>query len=369
MARKLHTASPRLLRAFKHAALAGLVAALLPSLAPERPAFAAPIDAPAVHPIMAGLETVATRMSALGTKLQLSSLEWQSLAIGARQLTDPETGAPYRTAKGSPLLHWVFEPLTTGAPGAPAVPAPNAPAPETVLFLGGVHGDELSPLYTSFRVLLELTKEPTRRPQGIRLVYVALVNPDGLHSNYGARKNGNDVDLNANLGSMTPESETRFVIDLIDRYKPSHVISLHGPFGWVDYDGPALEPGAPAAERDHILEWTTRVADAGHGKLALKNEFPVSPGSLGSYGGVQRGLHVMTLELPHALAGWSLVDWDECSEAVFTSLTIRAPKPPAPVLAVASVAPPAAAVSNASIASIASSVPPSAALSLIARAK
>ncbi len=325
MARVLPTARRRLLLAASFAATA--LAACAATTGHGRVAVAAngaPASADSAHPIWRGIQTVAAKLTALGTKLQVSSLEWQYLAFGARQLTDPETAAPYRTSRGSPLLYWLFEPDPRARSGRPI---------ETVLFLGGVHGDELSPLYSSFRVLLELTKDPARRPAGIRLVYVPIVNPDGLHDTFGARKNANGVDLNANLGSMSPEAETRFVIALLDRYAPTHVVSLHGPFGWVDYDGPALGPDASAADRDHVLEWTARVANASHGKLALKNEFPVSPGSLGSYAGEQRRLHVVTIELPHALAGWSEVDWADCSAAVFESLTLR---PVSPVAGVSS---------------------------------
>lgn len=361
--------------AYRRVLLASALAAAVVSPAVMgRDCEAAASASPApVHPIVAWTESVSSKMTSLGTGLSLSPLEWQSLATGARELLDPDTGVSYRSAKGTPLLYWLFEPPSvSGVSGVSGVPAAGQGAgqpPDTLLFLGGVHGDELSPLHASFRVLLELSKDPARRPPGIRLVYVPLVNPDGLRGSVGVRTNGNDVDLNANMLSDAPESETRFVIHLLDRFRPSHVVSLHGPFGWVDYDGPALEPGAPAVDRDHVLEWTSRTAAAAKGKLGVRNDYPEGPGSLGNYAAGQRKLHVMTLEFPHALPGWSAIDWTECGPAVFEAIAVR-PLPRAPVAsAIASTAPSASVVAAPSLPqSLPQSLPPSAAMSVIARA-
>jgi protein MpaA len=74
------------------------------------------------------------------------------------------------------------------------------------------------------------------------------------------------------------------VMELIDRYRPRLIVALHAPLEVVNYDGPARE----------IAEQM--------GKL---NGYPVSgsigyptPGSLGTYAGVERGIPIITLELP-----------------------------------------------------------------------
>lgn len=310
-------------------ALALGLAAACPTVATrDRIAVAAPASSVApAHPIWTWVESVSAKLTALGTGFRASPAEWQQLAIGARQLIDPDTGAPYVTSRGNALLYWLFEPASPRAAGAD----------DAVLFLSGVHTDELSPLCASFHALFALQKDPSLRPPS-RLVYVALVNPDGLRATLGARRNGNDVDLNANLQTRPMETENRFVVQLLDLYKPAHVVSLHGPFGWVDYDGPGMAADAAPADREHMTEWSARVAAAGRVPLPVRNDFPDSPGSLGAFAGAQRRLHVMTIELPHFLAGECDGDWAKYGGAVLESVRVRSPASAAPS-AIASAAP------------------------------
>ena len=60
------------------------------------------------------------------------------------------------------------------------------------------------------------------------------------------------------------------------------IISVHAPFGVLDFDGPA-----PAPKR--------------FGRLTL-NPVGVYPGSLGNYSGKFRNVPVITIELPNAQA-------------------------------------------------------------------
>jgi hypothetical protein len=63
-------------------------------------------------------------------------------------------------------------------------------------------------------------------------------------------------------------------------FQPDLIVSIHAPYGVLDFDGPTEPP--------------RRL-----GRLYL-DQVGVFPGSLGNYGGVHRGMPVVTIELPHA---------------------------------------------------------------------
>lgn len=135
---------------------------------------------------------------------------------------------------------------------------------------------------------------------------VPLLNPDGMLRVPETRTNASGVDLNRNF--PTPdwdttalpywekrtrrdprrfpghkplsEPETRWLARIIERFRPHAVVSVHAPFGVLDYDGPRVPP-----------------RQIGFLKLHLLGAYP---GSLGNYAGVYLGVPVITLELPHA---------------------------------------------------------------------
>jgi hypothetical protein len=76
------------------------------------------------------------------------------------------------------------------------------------------------------------------------------------------------------------EPESRWVNEEIDRFKPDVIISVHAPFGVLDFDGPA-----PVPQRFGLLRF---------------NRVGVYPGSLGNYLGLYKNTPVITLELPNA---------------------------------------------------------------------
>lgn len=262
-------------------------------------------------------------MSAVVTRLhadvEMPSLAWQWLAFGAQQLDDPETQRPFRTSRGSPLLFW------TVTPGAPSV------STETVLFVGGTHADEVHAIHASFRALFALAQEPSKRPAGTRVVFVPLLNPDGIlriesfpKAEVGSRKNGNEVDLNRNLSDPNPETETRFLKALVARFSPSHVVSLHGPYGWLDYDGPADAPGASAEVRAHRDAWLARTAKGGKLALPVHEGGEALDGSLGTWAGTEKKLHVLTFELPAPQGPQTCAwQWAQYGDAVLASLAVR----------------------------------------------
>jgi len=81
--------------------------------------------------------------------------------------------------------------------------------------------------------------------------------------------------------SSLSEPETRFLNSQIESFKPQLVVSIHAPYGLLDFDGPMAPPRQLGALR---LE-----------------QVGVFPGSLGYFGGLKKGLPVVTIELPNAL--------------------------------------------------------------------
>ena len=176
--------------------------------------------------------------------------------------------------------------------------------PSRVLVIGGIHGDELTSSAIVFR-WLEWIDQAEAHPYQWQIV--PLANPDGLLAKPAKRVNANGVDLNRNFPTPNwerdaqkywaaktasdprrfpgkaaiSEPESLWLHNEIKRFQPDVIVSIHAPFNLLDFDGPVDPP--------HKL-----------GALVL---MPVGtyPGSLGNYGGVHKGVPVITIELPHAL--------------------------------------------------------------------
>jgi len=172
--------------------------------------------------------------------------------------------------------------------GAPVV----GPA---VLVVGGVHGDEPAGV-EAVLALAERLRAPGAGAAPTWLV--PALNPDGLA--LGTKNSARDVDLNRNFPAASfrtahapayfpgaaplSEPETRILADLVDGEGVAAVVAVHAPFACVNYDGPAEAWAAAVAQ---ACGWPVR-ADIGY----------PTPGSLGSWLGLDRGLPVLTLELP-----------------------------------------------------------------------
>ena len=165
--------------------------------------------------------------------------------------------------------------------------------PPAILF-GAIHGDE--PL--GVHCLVELTRELVAQPPGRDTWIIPALNLDGLAA--GTKNNANDVDLNRNFAAANwtaehrpgyfpgaaPESEpeVQALVALIDRVGAERIVALHSPYRTVNWDG----AGQALAE-----------AMAAHNGYGASGDigYP-TPGSLGSKYGVDRGLEVVTLEIP-----------------------------------------------------------------------
>ncbi len=189
---------------------------------------------------------------------------------------------------------------------AKTVPATNKnkkQRPLRVLLMGGIHGDELTSAAIVYRWVEGMTGPIA---QSIDWRIMPVVNPDGLLAEKASRMNANGVDLNRNF--PTPgwdaeaprywkartrsdprrfpghaplsEPESRWVEEEMRSFKPDVIISVHAPFGVLDFDGPEEPPRK-------------------FGRLLL-NRVGVYPGSLGNYSGVHQNVPVITIELPNA---------------------------------------------------------------------
>ncbi len=177
-----------------------------------------------------------------------------------------------------------------------------------VLVVGGIHGDELSSSAVALH-WIGLAGEliPGAMPQPVHWRFVPALNPDGLLTRPPRRMNANGVDLNRNFPTPNwereaaiywekrvrrdprrwpgpkplSEPETRFLHDQMQQFKPHLIVSIHAPYGVLDFDGPSVPP--------------SRL-----GRLYL-DQVGIFPGSLGNYGGVHKGVPVVTVELPNAM--------------------------------------------------------------------
>jgi hypothetical protein len=77
------------------------------------------------------------------------------------------------------------------------------------------------------------------------------------------------------------EPESKFFHEEMERFQPELIVSIHAPYGVLDFDGPTVPP-------------------ARLGRLYL-DQVGIFPGSLGNYGGVHKGMPVVTIELPSAI--------------------------------------------------------------------
>ncbi|MBI3902091.1 MAG: murein peptide amidase A, partial [Nitrosomonadales bacterium] len=198
-----------------------------------------------------------------------------------------------KSRKGFPILARDIGPAA-GKSGQPAL---------RILLIGGIHGDELTAAAIVFQ-WMQLAQTPPA--QEFHWKIAPVVNPDGLLAVKPSRVNARGVDLNRNFPTPNwqtdaprywakatrsdprrfpgtaplSEPESRWVQEEIERFRPQLIVSVHAPFGVLDFDGPAKPPQR-------------------FGRLIF-NRVGVYPGSLGNYSGLHKNIPVITIELPNA---------------------------------------------------------------------
>lgn len=179
-----------------------------------------------------------------------------------------------------------------------------------ILIVGVVHGDEPQGKILIEKYLQTQTPNPN-------LLFIPCLNPDGLTLNQ--RTNSNNVDINRNFPTKNwgenkgenatcndktsnyyggefagSEIETQFLIDTINKYTPKLIITIHSPYKVVNYDGPAKVYAERISE---IIKYPVEESIG----------YP-TPGSFGTWAGIERNIPVITLELDEICPVENLVE-------------------------------------------------------------
>jgi protein MpaA len=193
---------------------------------------------------------------------------------------------------------------------------------QTVLILGGIHGDEVTSVDLTRNLIALLRSQPDlAADKTIAIIEVA--NPDGYAAR--TRTNSRGIDLNRNFparnfkpggprgyraaAAPASEPESRAILSAIAQLKPDLIISIHSIRNGREcnnFDGPGQ-----------------RIAQA----MANHNGYPVTPtigyptpGSLGSYAGIDLQIPMVTLELPRAQSGDDA--WRNNREALLAAIRL-----------------------------------------------
>ena len=181
-----------------------------------------------------------------------------------------------------------------------------------ILIIGVFHGDE-----PQGKFLIENYLKINHIDSKNKILFIPCLNPDGLEKN--TRQNANDVDLNRNFPTnnwektehnefwggenSASEIETRFVVEVIEEFSPDLILTLHAPFKVVNYDGPAEEVAQAISK---IINYPVQ-HDIGY----------PTPGSFGTYVGVERNIPTITLELDENI---DIIELVEPVNAIFNHL-------------------------------------------------
>lgn len=168
-----------------------------------------------------------------------------------------------------------------------------------ILAVGVFHGDEPQGEYF-------INKYLQLKRQGFKnsLYFIPRLNKNN------ARTNSSGVDLNRNFPTRNwiksdkndyfggefaaCEDETKFLVDLIENNKFDAILTIHAPYKIINYDGPAE---SLARVVSNILGYPVE-SDIGY----------PTPGSFGTYCGVERNIPTLTIEVDENKAPEELLE-------------------------------------------------------------
>ncbi len=214
---------------------------------------------------------------------------------GPGTLSTPGSGAAGGVAEAPLPGRWIT--IGRSARGRPLEAATFGSGPSRIYLIGGVHGSEPE----GQPVIRLLASRVTRGGEpGATVRILRDMNPDGAAR--GRRRSATGIDLNRNWPATNfrpspdrgakplSEPETAAAHADIEAFGPDLVVVFHsiasGPF--VNYDGPASEAAAIFVRAATALDARWRIVpDMGY----------PTPGSLGSYVGVDRKIPILTVEM------------------------------------------------------------------------
>ncbi len=189
--------------------------------------------------------------------------------------------------------------------------------PKKIFIMAGIHGNEPAGIPLVYKLREHLLNNPLLL-NGKTVVLMPVANPDGTLLN--TRHNANGIDLNRNFpadnrinnnnygSSHLSEPEAQTIVNVIEQYKPSVVISIHQPYGCVDYDGPGLK----------LAKNMSLACQLPFRKLGTR------PGSMGAYVGNELNIPIITLELPQGIEKYS--DkwlWNRYEQCLLTAVNFK----------------------------------------------
>ena len=158
-----------------------------------------------------------------------------------------------------------------------------------IFVIGCFHGDEPQGKF--------LIENYLNHKKNTNLLFIPCLNQYGFE--HKTRTNSNGVDLNRNFptknwlqsqkneffGGESPasEEETKFIIDLVEKNKPKLILTLHAPYKVVNYDGDGKE----------ISEKISKII----GYPVEESIGYPTPGSFGTWAGIEKNIPTITLEL------------------------------------------------------------------------
>ncbi|MFT5680246.1 MAG: protein MpaA [Myxococcota bacterium] len=192
--------------------------------------------------------------------------------------------------------------------------------PRTVLWIGGIHGDEIEGAHATAQLPEAFLTDP-ERAERVTLHLIEDLNPDGRAAQ--TRGNAAEVDLNRNYpaafepapshgAAPLDQPEAALLAAQLDALSPAVVLVAHSwrEKHFINYDGPA----ADLAERFS--------ARSGY-PVVVSDSIAPTPGSLGSWVGRTQGVPILTVEYERGHD--AIACWQETEAAILAVIDLSAP--------------------------------------------